>query len=237
MKNRILVGALMLSIAFVISAFVFGEFLVKSREQVKTIKVVGSEKEFYEADMVKWKMSLEEGSKVNEIKKGYEKLNKTKDKLMKLLLENGIKKENITFKPINVYDDYDRNGQIIGSKLNQQVYIISKKVELIEKLAINPTELFEKSIFVKYSNLEYFNSGVDEIKKGLLAKATVNAKERAEKILENTDIKVDKMISVRAGVFQITEPYSTRAESYGVYNTSTKKKQIRVTVHTVFTLK
>jgi len=237
MKNNIIVSALIISIALVTSAFVFGEFLYKSREQVKTIKVVGSEKEFYEADMVKWKMSLEEVSKVNEVKKGYEKLKEKKEKLMKVLLEKGIQKENITFKPINVYDDYDRNGQVSGNKLNQQVYIISKKVELIEKIAINPTELFEKNIFVKYSNLEYFNSKVDEIKKELLAKATVNAKERAEKILENTDIKVDKMMSVRAGVFQITEPYSTRMESYGVYNTSTKKKQIRVTVHTVFTLK
>ena len=237
MKNKIVVSALIISIALVTSAFVFGEFLYKSREQVKTIKVVGSEKEFYEADMVKWKMSLEEVSKVNEVKKGYEKLKEKKEKLMKVLLEKGIQKENITFKPINVYDDYDRNGQVSGNKLNQQVYIISKKVELIEKIAINPTELFEKNIFVKYSNLEYFNSKVDEIKKELLAKATVNAKERAEKILENTDIKVDKMMSVRAGVFQITEPYSTRMESYGVYNTSTKKKQIRVTVHTVFTLK
>ncbi len=38
MKNKIVVSALIISIALVTSVFVFGEFLYKSREQVKTIK-------------------------------------------------------------------------------------------------------------------------------------------------------------------------------------------------------
>jgi hypothetical protein len=42
------------------------------------------------------------------------------------------------------------------------------------------------------------------------------------------------MISAKAGVFQIIEPYSTEVESYGMYNTSSRKKDITVTVHAQF---
>jgi hypothetical protein len=42
------------------------------------------------------------------------------------------------------------------------------------------------------------------------------------------------MISGRAGVFQINEPYSTDVAASGMYSTSTKAKEISVIVHAVF---
>ena len=43
-------------------------------------------------------------------------------------------------------------------------------------------------------------------------------------------------MAARAGVFQITEPYSTEVSDYGVHNTSTRVKEITVTVHATFLL-
>ena len=73
--------------------------------------------------------------------------------------------------------------------------------------------------------------------KELVSLETMNAKERAEKMLEQTDVKLGKLISVRSGVFQITEPYSTEVSSLGIYDTSTRKKQISVTASAVITIK
>ena len=42
--------------------------------------------------------------------------------------------------------------------------------------------------------------------------------------------------TARAGVFQITEPYSTEVSGMGMYNTSTRRKEITVTVHASFAL-
>ena len=43
------------------------------------------------------------------------------------------------------------------------------------------------------------------IKKEQVGEATKNARQRAEKMVEQTDVKVGKIVSVRSGVFQITE--------------------------------
>ena len=83
----------------------------------------------------------------------------------------------------------------------------------------------------------FFSSEIEEIKKKLLGKATQNAYERAEEIPSATELKVDELISARAGVFQITEPYSTEIAGYGLHNTSSARKNIKVTVSAEFTLK
>jgi len=77
----------------------------------------------------------------------------------------------------------------------------------------------------------------EEIKKQLLSYATKNARERAEEIVAMTESgKIGKMLSARAGIFQITEPLSTDIAGYGIHSTSTRKKTIKVTVNAVFSI-
>jgi uncharacterized protein len=63
------------------------------------------------------------------------------------------------------------------------------------------------------------------------------AKRRAEEIVGSTGGKVGGVTSARAGVFQITEPFSTEVSSFGVHNTSTRRKEITVTVHSAFRIR
>ncbi|MDD4363746.1 MAG: SIMPL domain-containing protein, partial [Atribacterota bacterium] len=121
--------------------------------------------------------------------------------------------------------------------LNQSLFIISSKIEEIEIMALNPDELLDQEIFFQISSLEYFYSEIDNLKKDLLAFATQNARERAGKILQESGHEPGKMIWSQAGVFQIIEPYSTEVQSYGMYNTSSRKKEIKVTVHAQFLVK
>ena len=78
---------------------------------------------------------------------------------------------------------------------------------------------------------------MSDIKRELLAEATKDARKRAEEIAANSEATIDKINSARSGVFQITEPYSTEVSDYGIYSTSTRIKDITVTVHVSFTLK
>lgn len=122
-----------------------------------------------------------------------------------------------------------------GYHFQQTIYVFTNQVDTVEKLAFDSVELLNGGTI--NLNLEYFYSGIDELKKELVGEATKNSRERAEKMVEQTDVKVGKIISVRSGVFQITEPHSTRVEADGIHDTSTRRRQIRVTAHATFTLK
>src|SRR5690606_32121047 len=63
-----------------------------------------------------------------------------------------------------------------------------------------------------------------------------DAQRRAEEIAGSAGSRVGDVISARAGVFQITEPYSTEVSGMGMYSTSTRRKEITVTVHGDFAL-
>jgi CheY-like chemotaxis protein len=66
--------------------------------------------------------------------------------------------------------------------------------------------------------------------------AAADARRRAEEIAGGSEMTIDKIVSARAGVFQITAPFSTEVSDYGVHDTSTRKKEITVTVHATFSV-
>lgn len=87
----------------------------------------------------------------------------------------GIGTENIHRKPVYVYEDYEykedkgmKERIFKGYRLQQNLYIISDEVTEIEELAFNPITLLDQEIIIRNSNLEYYSSRIDELKKKLL---------------------------------------------------------------------
>ncbi|MDD3031889.1 MAG: SIMPL domain-containing protein [Candidatus Caldatribacteriota bacterium] len=225
---------LFLGLSIIIAALVFGFFFYQSRSTRDYVQVLGAATEPFESDIVKWNITFEENTDLVNMRDGYSNIQEKRDSLLNILNEKGIIEEDININPITTQKRWDRNGEVVGYSLNQSLFIISDNVEEIEDLALNPDELLDKNIFFQVSSLEYFYSEIDNLKKDLLALATKNARERAEKILQESGHQPGKMIWSQAGVFQIIEPYSTEVQSYGMYNTSSRKKEIKVTVHAQF---
>jgi hypothetical protein len=237
MKSRISVG-LILGAALIASAVVFGSYFYRAQNPGQTITVVGAASQNFEADTVKWTLNIEEDISGDNLAAGYEKLKTAREKIFALLAAKGIGPDGITMKPPQVYKEYDYTSEarvFRGYHFQQTIYVITNQVDAVEKIAFDSVELLNGGTI--NSNLEYFYSGIDELKKELVGEATKNARERAEKMVEQTDVKAGKIISVRSGVFQITEPHSTRVEAGGIHDTSTRRQQIRVTAHVTFALK
>ncbi|NLW56173.1 MAG: SIMPL domain-containing protein [Firmicutes bacterium] len=237
MKSNFKVG-LILGVSLIISAVIFGSYFYRAQSPGQTISVVGAASQDFEADQVKWTLNIEEEVLGDNLTAGYVKLQAIREKIFALLETKGIGRDSITLKPAHVFKEYDytANARVFrGYQFQQTIYVITDQVDAVEEMAFNPVELLDGGTI--NSNLEYFYSDIDELKKELVGEATRNARERAEKMVEQTDVKIGKIVSVRSGVFQITEPNSTRVEAYGIHDTSTRQQQIRVTAHVTFSLK
>jgi hypothetical protein len=224
---------LLLGLSIMLAALIFGFFFYQSRITRDCVDVLGSAAERFESDIVKWNITIEENTGLENVGEGYRNIQDKRDRLVNILSSQGIPEEGININPINTQDRWE-DGKVVGYTLQQSLFIISEVIEKVENLALNPDELLENNIFFQTSSLEYFYSKIDLLKKDLLTMATKNARERAEKILQDSPYRPGRMISAKAGVFQIIEPYSTEVESYGMYNTSSRKKDITVTVHAQF---
>jgi hypothetical protein len=233
MKNS---WAIILGISVIIAFGLLGWFFKQSRETQQTVKVVGYATESFESNVVKWSVSFSERVSLNGTQQGYQSMAVKLENFKNLWEQTGINASEFKVFPVNVNREYGQEGHT-GYTLNQRVYIVSQEIEKVEQLAVKPELFVNEGVTFDNSTMEFFSTELDEIKKQLLGKATQNARERAEEIISSTDLKIDKLISARSGVFQITEPYSTEVAGYGIHNTSSARKNIKVTVSAEFSLK
>lgn len=226
-----------LAISIIISALILGSFFYAARMEKNTVRVVGYATNDFEADIIKWTFNISVNVALNGLENGYKTIHQKLNKFEKIWKEQNIETSEFNVNPVNVNHQYGEYGKVTGYNLSQRIYLISTNLDNVEKLAINPAIFVQNGITFEYSNIEYFSSKLPEIKQQLLAKATLDARKRAEEIIGVTNSKIIKLKSARAGVFQITEPFSTDVAGYGIYQTSTRNKTIKVTVTAEFVIR
>ncbi len=234
-RSPLLLPAAVLALGILLGATVFGAFFHSSRAHTSTIQVVGSASERFTSDVAKWRLSIARQVGDFELASGYSQLRSDLEGLTAKLQAAGIDSADINIQPVNAHPMWGREGERTGYNVTQSLYVVSENPDAIERLALNPGELLDGGLILEGSYIEYYYSKIAELKHSLLAKATEDARARAEEIAGGEAGRdVGTMMSGRAGVFQITEPYSTDVSGGGMYSTSTKEKEISVTVHATF---
>ncbi len=224
------------SATLLIAALILGIFFYAARRTENTIKVTGYASKGFESDIVKWNLTVTSNTSLTDIAGGYRNLKNQVGSLVDALTKTGISADEITIQPPSVQPIWGE-GRQIGYSIRQSLFIITASVTRVESLARNPDFIYEKGILLENSYLEYNYTKIDELKKELLAAATRDAINRAQEIARSAGTRLGKIVSARQGVFQITEPYSTEVSDYGIYSTTTKNKEIKVTVSASFIIR
>ena len=222
-----------LGISIVVASLILGLFFYNSRSSEDIIRITGAATKPFESDMIKWKMSIVRAVNPSGVQEGYQLIAHDTEALVKQLIGAGLPEASITLQPVNAEREYGQSG-VTGYRIQRAVSVISEQLDSVEKIALNPGQFIKEDLLFEYSRLEYFYSGIDELKKALLAEATRDARSRAEEIAQSMGRGINTIQSARAGVFQIREPYSTEVQDYGIYNSTSRKKDITVTVHAEF---
>ena len=234
-RAQFVLPAALLALGILLGALVFGLFFYSARADTSTIQVVGAANERFTSDVAKWRLNIARRVNNDELSAGYAQIRDDLDRVISHLQSAGIDSTAISIQPVNAHQVWGREGLQEGYNLVQSLYVISEDPDRLEAIAINPSSLLESGIVLEGSYLEYYYSQLADLKRALLSKATQDARQRAMEIAGgdgNRDL--GRMVTGRAGVFQITEPYSTEVSGGGIYSTSTKEKEISVTVHATF---
>jgi len=226
--------------AIIISAIILGCFFYCAQKPVNTVRVVGYASGEYDSDILRWSLSIGTTIYSSDLAQGFQTLNRDIQKFRDFLSKKGFDTKKIDIRPAYNYQNYNRDGVAIGYVFDQTICFTiddPSRFEEVETLATDLTELLATGINFRNSSLEYFISALPDVKKQIIGEATKDARERALQVAESSKSKLGKLTYGRVGVFQITEPLSTEVQSYGIYNTNTRKKQISVTLTGEFSLK
>ncbi len=236
-------------LVFAMAVLSFGGFIGAStvlvtglRTVENSITVTGASTESIESDMAKWKVRVKtNGSSQID---SYNKHQKSMDKVLKFLTANGIgiikdKNESMEIGPAYTSKKEVRNpktGVLISTNwvTSQWIEIQSNDVSKIDKTHRKSSELLGQGVLISSHDPKFTFTKLAEKRVDMLAKATKDARIRAQAIAREAGSSIGAVKRVNTGVFQITVPNSTKVSSWGSYDTSTIRKDITAVMSVVF---
>ncbi|HQV77595.1 MAG TPA: SIMPL domain-containing protein [Chitinophagales bacterium] len=236
--------ALIIGLSFIIGLFLVGNaYKYKFRKQ-QTVIVTGLAETDFESDLIVWNGSYSRQSM--DMKSAYSELKNDEKKITDFLLSKGINPKEIAFTSVAINKDFvsENNGnggyyqRFNGYVLSQNVTIESKEISKVDNIYKDIAQLIDQNIELNSSAPRYYYTKLKDIKIELLAKASADAKLRAETIAQHSTSKLKGLVKSSMGIFQITGKNTDEDYTYGgSFNTSSKIKTASITVKSEYQLK
>lgn len=211
-------------------------FAVRNNGDVMT--VTGSANAVVTSDTAKWTGSFTRNVTIDQLKSGYDMMDKDLKAVIKFFKDAGIEKKDVIISPVFIQKEYSySSGQPDKYSISQNVEVQSSDINKITNIANNTRALIDAGVIFSPYPVEYFYTKLSEKRLELLSEAVKDARLRADKIAESGNKKVDELSSVSVGVTQVLSLNSVEISDYGAYDTSKIEKEISLTVKGTFKLK
>jgi hypothetical protein len=218
-----------------------GAYKYKFKDK-KRVTVTGMASKNFVSDLIVWQGDY---SRANmDLKLAYANLKTDETAIRAYLRKKGLSAQEAVFSSVSInklYNPvYDQNGRLLsnhfsGYSLTQNVKVESKNINKVEMISREITELIQSGIELNSFAPSYYYTNMAELKIDLLAKASKDAKDRAQSIAENAGSNLGDLKYASMGVFQITGQNSNENFSYGgAFNTSSKNKTASITLRTEY---
>lgn len=239
---RIPLAAAIIGLCLIFAVFIIGRAYKYRSTTTETIVVTGLAEKDFNSDLIVWSGSY--SRKSLDLKSAYAALKVDENAIRSYLSGKGIAPEEMVFSSVEINKEFstreDANGRQLGQEfsgynLRQVVKVESNNVDKIDKISREVTELIESGIEFNSSPPAFYNTKLSDIKMDLLARASADAKTRAETIAKNAGSSLGKLKKATMGVFQITGKNSNEDYSYGgAFNTSSRNKTGSITIRMEF---
>lgn len=242
MSENKLVGTIVVSVAVIASTFLFGNALIKTRTGGNEIKVTGSARKDIDSDLIAWTGRISYRSV--DLNSGFQSVKQGVGKLTDYLKKNGIPETEISIGAIQTnalyeeqkagYDSGSSFRTIKGYDVSQSVTVRSPKVNEVEKISRESTDLIAQGVALESQSPQFFYTKLGELKREILGLAAEDARKRAEEIATKSGGSLGEVKGARMAPLQITPRYDFEIYSSGYNDLSSKEKSITAVVTLTF---
>jgi hypothetical protein len=240
-NSQVIVLGVCIAVATIAASVILSQGALKIMKFTKeTITVTGSAQKEIRSDYIVWKCAF--ARRDQDLKTAYRKLKEDLEKVKAYLASEKVDASEMTVSQIMTETIYKKisgkdTNEIQGYQLSQAIEIRSSDVEKVDVVSRESTALINQNVEFISGAPEYFYTKLDDLKVEMLAKATENAKKRAESMAKSTGNRIGLMRSAKMGVFQITPVTSTDVSDYGSNDTTALDKKVMAVVNVSFAIK
>ncbi len=234
-------GMAALAAAIVLASWIGADALRDVKRAGDQIAVTGSARMTVTSDFAVWRCSV--GGSGATAAEATGALTRDRDRLSAYLKESGVGADAVTSQPlyVNGVSQYDAQGRDTGRVLrwdaSQMVEVRSADVGLVAGLAGGVEKLMLDGVRLSPMAPEYLYTKLDEARVALMSEATKDALARAEQIAGAAGGRIGPIRDARMGVIQVVAPNSTSVSDYGMYDTSTRDKDVVAVVKVSFAVR
>lgn len=210
MTNKVIIASAVLAVGLLALGLCIRGGLKSFNDSQRIVEVRGLSEREVPADQVTWPISFKLTG--NELPAVYAQISSTNNVIVEFLRANGIAEKDISVSAPQVNDlSADRyNSQPIpfNYSVTSVVTVSSSQVDKVRQLINRQGELLQKGIPIStdYSNpITYKFTGLNSIKPEMIAEATKNAREAAEKFANDSESKIGKIKEARQGQFEVND--------------------------------
>jgi hypothetical protein len=235
MRDRLplAIGVVLLALALLVGLSLVGDG-IRARGQGDTISVTGSAKRRISSDFVIWSASLSAQAETTEA--ATTQLGGWVERSRAVLRAAGIRDAELAVAPIST-ETLTRGNTIFGYRLSRSVEVRSERIDVVLGAIEASSKLLGEGIPIAAAPPQFVYTKLAALRPAMSADATKDAITRAEAVVAITGDKLGHIKSVGVSPFQLTAPGSTEVSDYGVYDTSTREKDVTAVVNVAFAVK
>jgi uncharacterized protein len=236
----LLVGLAALALAVGLGSIAIADG-IRDRNRNDVLLVTGSAKRRISSDYVIWDASVTSQRKTPQA--ALLELAAWSERVRAFLRQAGAHDAEVSVRPVGTEPVYaqgggeDDGGRIIGYRLIRTFQVRSPRVAAITKLIEHSALLLGEGVPLQGQPPQYGYTRLRQLRPKLLADATRDALGRARVLAESTGSKLGTLRGVDVGSFQVTAPNSTEVSDYGVYDTTTREKDVTAVVNLTLALR
>lgn len=228
----------LLSVGLIISVGIGTYALYQIKASADTIEVTGSAKESVVSDFGRWTINLTTDTSTEDQQSGFDRLDKASKNILAYLTTQGFTSVDTPAPTVNPNYYYPDKGSAVlsGYTVSRQIVVSSAEIDKLVTLAGSVAPLTGYGYKVTTYGVELTYQKLPEERVKLLSGAIKDAQARAEAIAKETGRSVGALKSATGGVVQVLPQGGVDISDYGMYDTSSKNKDVMVTVRTKFIL-
>jgi hypothetical protein len=227
------------AVALIICTVLVTRAFIEVKGTETMIRVTGSARKAIKSDFIIWNGRV--SARAESVNDAYAGVKAGIERARAYLVANGVPKEEVFALPITTrtlyaplpreQSDYMEGGtvyrKIEAYELSQALEVRSTKVDLVDKLSRQVTEIISGGFIFESDAPQYWYTKLGELKVEMLGEAAKDARSRAEQIAANSGCKVGRVRFARMGVMRIVPAYSTsEPNEYGELDTSSLDKEV-----------
>ncbi len=211
MNNKVLIPSILISVSIVLLGLSLKSGIDNFSNRDRVVTVRGLCEKEVPANKVTWPIVTKEVG--NDLPSIYARIEASNKAILAFLKSNGIADSEISVNAPQVYDQaaerYGNQDVLYRYSVTNVVVVTSDKVAQVRELIKKQTELLKEGIAVVAGDYNYAISyeytDLNSIKPEMIAEATANAREAADKFAADSQSRLGKIKTANQGQFSIED--------------------------------